>query len=53
MSEELLETGETLHPILHETKTKYRQLATSLLLTSSLMSHKQKINKQRQEQGER
>jgi hypothetical protein len=35
--------------ILHQTKSKYKQVASSLMLTSSLMSHKQKINKLRQE----
>ncbi len=40
------------HSILHQTKDKHRQLAASLLLTSSLMNHKQKINKMRQDKQE-
>jgi DNA-binding Xre family transcriptional regulator len=34
--------------ILHNTKQKYNELATSLVLTSSLISHKNKIHKIRQ-----
>lgn len=50
MTEDYSQPSEPLYPILHHTKEKHRQLGASLLLTSSLISHKQKIAQHRQEQ---
>lgn len=50
MANELMDDEWATHSILHQTKDKYRELASSLMLTSSLMSHKQKINKHRHDQ---
>lgn len=48
MADEYSQRSEPLYPILHHNKNKL--IASSLLLTSSLISHKQKISQNRQEQ---
>ena len=44
--------GSDYQTIVQPTKVKFRQIASSLLLTSSLITSKHKINKLRQEQND-
>ena len=44
--------GPDCQHIMQQTKAKFRQMASSLLLTSSIFSSKQKVHKLRQEQND-